>query len=112
MSSLPGPQSCRVPLPLPGSWLPLLALELVLALGQWVAAFTQGLGGLQPSSPHSLMEQQVENLVAETTKQMIQESIIWGKLNSYSRDLLKENNWLQEITQDLKFRVDLLANRE
>lgn len=58
------------------------------------------------------MEQQVENLVAETTKQMIQESIIWAKLNSYSRDLLKENNWSQEITQDLKFQVDLLANRE
>lgn len=65
------------------------------------------------------MEQRVENSVAEThsrmsetTKQTIQESIIWGKLNSYSRDLLKENNCLQEITQDLKLRVDLLANRE
>lgn len=65
------------------------------------------------------MEQRVENSVAEThsgmsetTKQMIQESIIWGKLNSYSTDLLKENNRLQEITQDLRIRVDLLANRE
>lgn len=42
---------------------------------------------------------------------MIQESIIWGRLNSYSRDLLKENNQLQ-ITWDLKIRVDLLENRE
>lgn len=40
---------------------------------------------------------------------MIQESIIWARLNSYSRDLLKETSQLQ-ITQ--KIRVDLLENRE
>ena len=81
-----------------------------------------GFGGLHPSSPHSLMkamEQWVEASVAEThsgmsetTKEMIQESIVQGRLNSYSRDFLKENNQLQEITRDLKIRVDLLENRE
>ena len=65
------------------------------------------------------MEQWVEALVAEThsgmsetTKEMNQERIVQGRLNSYSRDFLKENNQLQEITRDLKIRVDLLENRE
>lgn len=31
-------------------------------------------------------------------------------MNSYSKDLLKENNQLQEITWDLKIQVDLLEN--
>lgn len=33
--------------------------------------------------------------------QGIEESLIWGRLNSYSRDLWKENNQLQ-VTRDLK----------
>lgn len=33
--------------------------------------------------------------MAETTEQMIQEIIIQGRLNNYSRDLLKEIHWLQ-----------------
>lgn len=43
---------------------------------------------------------------------MLQESIIWDRMNSYSKDLLKENNHLQEVTWDLKIPVDLLENRE
>lgn len=43
---------------------------------------------------------------------MLQESIIWGRMNSNIRDPLKENNWLQEIMWDLKICVDLLENRE
>lgn len=43
---------------------------------------------------------------------MLQESIIQGRMNSNSKDPLKENNRLQEITSDLKIQVDLLENRE
>jgi len=79
-------------------------------------------GGLRPSSPRSLMkamEQRVEALgaephggMSEATTQMLQESIIRGRSNSYSRDLPKEDSRFQEITRDLEIRADLLENRE
>lgn len=43
---------------------------------------------------------------------MLQGSIIWDRMHSYSRDLLQENNQLQDITWDLKIQVDLLEDRE
>lgn len=56
------------------------------------------------SEPHSRM--------SEATKIMIQESVIQGRVKSYTRDLLQEKNQLQEVTEDLKIPVDLLENRE
>lgn len=52
------------------------------------------------SEPHSRM--------SEATKIMIQESVIQGRVNSYTRGLLQENHQLQ----GLKIPVDPLENRE
>lgn len=50
------------------------------------------------SEPHSRM--------SEATKIMIQESVIQGRVNSYTRGLLQENHQLQEVTEGLKIPVD------
>lgn len=115
-SSLGELGQCELPAELPPLSTP--ACQLAARFGPGVTAGVSpgmvgcclhpGFGRLCPSSPHSLMkamEQWVEASVAETcsgmaetTKQMIQEIIIRGRLNSYSRDLLKEIHRLQEIT--------------
>lgn len=59
-----------------------------------------GGGGEVASEPHSRM--------SEATKIMIQESVIQGRVNSYTRGLLQENHQLQ----GLKIPVDPLENRE
>ncbi|XP_010210431.1 PREDICTED: uncharacterized protein LOC104565433 [Tinamus guttatus] len=69
------------------------------------------------------MEQRVEALatethrrMSETTQQVIQENVALraqlGRLHSYNRDLLKDNEQLQATTRDLKIQVDLLEDRE
>ncbi|XP_025969646.2 uncharacterized protein LOC112991396 [Dromaius novaehollandiae] len=69
------------------------------------------------------MEQRVEALatethrrMSETTQQVIQENVALraqlGRLNSYNRDLLKDNEELQAVMRDLKIQVDLLKDRE
>ncbi|XP_025905378.1 cilia- and flagella-associated protein 157 [Nothoprocta perdicaria] len=69
------------------------------------------------------MEQRVEALatethrrMSETTQQVIQENVALraqlSRLNSYNKDLLKDNEQLQATTRDLKIQVDLLEDRE
>lgn len=62
----------------------------------------------QPDGGGGEVASEPQSRVSEATKIMIQESVIQGRVNSYTRGLLQENHQLQ----GLKIPVDPLENRE